>query len=211
MYKRIEALSCNKCCNGKAIIILSVCLYPACNAYAQYRPLYSARLHNICPLYLINGMIFVKKVTEREMNVLNFLAWNISHSKKQWARYDQKCVFVLNLKNLVSFLMKIEFSRQIFEKYTNIRFHENLFNGNTVALFVRTYWRTDRQTDMPKLFVAVRNFAIRPNNWCLKPNYFQIKRIPFMRFDFKNRQSQTYGSTCIYIIFMFGREGEIPH
>jgi len=43
--------------------------------------------------------------------------------------------------------MKTEFSRQIFEKYTNIRFHEDLFSGNTVALFVRTDWRTDRQTD----------------------------------------------------------------
>ena len=62
IYKSFEGRPFNNCCNGKGIIIVRLCLYPACNAYAQYRPLYSARLHNICPLYLINGMIFEKKL-----------------------------------------------------------------------------------------------------------------------------------------------------
>jgi len=30
-------------------------------------------------------------------------------------------------------LMKLEFSRQVFEKYSNIKFNENLSNGSQVA------------------------------------------------------------------------------
>jgi len=35
---------------------------------------------------------------EHEMRVLSFSTasvWNTSHSGKNWARYDQKCIFVL--------------------------------------------------------------------------------------------------------------------
>jgi hypothetical protein len=76
--------------------------------------------------------------------------------------------------------MKIEFSRQIFEKYTNIRFHENLFSGIRVVPFVRM----DGQSDMPKPFVAFRNFAKEPNNICLEPNYLQIMRFRFYKIWF---------------------------
>jgi len=55
--------------------------------------------------------------------------------------------------------MKLEFSRKIFEKYSNIKFHENrpvaaeLFNADR---------RMDKQIDMAKLIVAIRNFANVP-------------------------------------------------
>jgi hypothetical protein len=48
--------------------------------------------------------------------------------------------------------MKLVFSRQIFEKYSKIKFHENPSSGSTVI-------RADRQTDMTELIVAFRNFA----------------------------------------------------
>jgi len=37
-----------------------------------------------------------KKVSGHKMCVLTSIisAWNISHSKRNWARYDQKCIFV---------------------------------------------------------------------------------------------------------------------
>jgi hypothetical protein len=50
--------------------------------------------------------------------------------------------------------MKLEFSWQIFEKYSNIKFHENPFSGSQVIPRV-----TDRGTDMTKVIVAFRNFA----------------------------------------------------
>jgi len=54
--------------------------------------------------------------------------------------------------------MKIEFSRQIFEKYSD--FHENPVG----AELFRADGRTDRQTDMTKQIVAFRNFANASNN-----------------------------------------------
>jgi hypothetical protein len=50
--------------------------------------------------------------------------------------------------------MKREFSRQIFKKSTNIKFHENLPNGSHVV--------PCGQTDITKLTVAFSNFARAP-------------------------------------------------
>jgi hypothetical protein len=51
--------------------------------------------------------------------------------------------------------MKLEFSRQIFGRYPNIKFHENPFSESLVA-----YGRTD----MTKLIVAFLSFAKAPSN-----------------------------------------------
>jgi len=55
-----------------------------------------------------------------------------------------------------------EFSRQIFEKYSSIKFQENSSSGNWVF---RTDGRTDRQTDMTELIAAYRKFPNAPKNW----------------------------------------------
>ena len=44
-------------------------------------------------------------------------------------------------------LMKLEFSRQIIEKYSNIKYHKNPSSGYRVVAFGRTDGQTDRQTD----------------------------------------------------------------
>jgi len=56
--------------------------------------------------------------------------------------------------------MKLEFSGQIFEKYSNIKFHENLSIGSRVV----PRGHSDRRTDMTKLVVAFRNFVKAPKN-----------------------------------------------
>jgi hypothetical protein len=56
--------------------------------------------------------------------------------------------------------MKIEYSEQVFEKYSNIKFHEYPSSGSRVVSV-----RTDRRTDMTKLIVTSRNFAKAPENW----------------------------------------------
>jgi len=53
---------------------------------------------------------------------------------------------------------KLEFSFQIFEKCSNIKFPENPFS---VSLIVPC-GETDRQTDMAELIVAFRNFSNEP-------------------------------------------------
>jgi len=54
--------------------------------------------------------------------------------------------------------MKLEFSGQIFEKYVNIKFHENPSGGARVV----PCGRPDGRTDMSKLIVAIRSFASEP-------------------------------------------------
>ena len=71
--------------------------YLPCNARAPYCHLWPVPFYNIFSNYLINGTIFRKQVTEHKMCVLIFCTtffWNISHSKMNWARYDEKCKLV---------------------------------------------------------------------------------------------------------------------
>jgi hypothetical protein len=82
-------------------------------------------------------------------------------------------------------LMRIEFSRQIFEKYSNIKLHENPSSGSGVF----PCGRTDEQTDMTKLIVASQNSANAPNNFGdLLPLLMlrQERRLIFQYRDTKN-------------------------
>jgi hypothetical protein len=57
--------------------------------------------------------------------------------------------------------IKLEFSQQSFEKYSNIKLHKNLASRSRVV----PRGQTDRQTDMTKLIVAFRNFAKTPKKY----------------------------------------------
>jgi len=56
--------------------------------------------------------------------------------------------------------MKLEFSRQILEIYSNIKFHENPFSRSRFV----PCGRTDRQTDMTKLIVAFAKYMKAPKS-----------------------------------------------
>jgi hypothetical protein len=70
--------------------------------------------------------------------------WNISHSKKNWARYDKTCVlvFMYNTGYSCQIVVKIEYSRHIFEKSSDIKFHENLSSGRQTFMF-RSKWEAN--------------------------------------------------------------------
>jgi hypothetical protein len=89
---------------------------------------------------------------EHKSHVLTFCLWIISHSKKNWAKYDHKCIFVFKYSTCYSqeILMKLEFSWLISKKYWSINFHENLFSGKWVVPCTCT----DGQTEMMKLIVT---------------------------------------------------------
>jgi len=107
----------------------------------------------------LNGTIFVGGGGEGgsywTQNVcFDFLykfVWNISYSKKNWARCDEKCEFISMWSTRYScqILMKPEFSRHVFEKYRNIKLHENPSSGSRLVTCRRTYG----QRDMLKLRV----------------------------------------------------------
>ena len=58
-------------------------------------------------------------------------------------------------------LKTLEFSRQIFEKVSNIKFHQILPVG---AQLFHTDRQMDKRTDITTLRVAFRNFANTPTN-----------------------------------------------
>jgi hypothetical protein len=79
---------------------------------------------------------FRKKIIEHTSKMRVFIfcttfVQNISRSKKNLARYLQKSrnFFMQTTRYFCHTVMKFEFSRQIFEKVSNIKFHQNLSSG----------------------------------------------------------------------------------
>jgi hypothetical protein len=73
-------------------------------------------------------------------------------------RTEQDMVFMCSALYSCPILTKLEFSRQIFEIFSNIIFHENSPSGSRVV----PDGQTDAWTDMTKLIVAFRNFVKSP-------------------------------------------------
>jgi len=86
---------------------------------------------------------FRKTVTGHKVCVLifstNFIQ-NISHSKKNSLRYFHNCtnVFAQRARPYSQILIKFEFSLQTFEKFSNIKFHENPSNISQIFPCRRT-------------------------------------------------------------------------
>jgi hypothetical protein len=104
--------------------------------------------------------------------------WNISYSKKNWARYDQKCQVAFRYSNRYSFqiLMKSEFSGKFFfPKNTQIsNFMKICPVGAELFPCGQIEGRAERRTDMTKLRVAFRNLANAPKNALLNRPRTQI-------------------------------------
>jgi hypothetical protein len=64
----------------------------------------------------------------------NFL-WNISHSEKNASNYYYKRpqVFMSSTRYCGQILVKTDFSAQIFEKFSNIKFYKNTYIWNRVV------------------------------------------------------------------------------
>ena len=97
--------------------------HPACKAHAPYFNLWPVRLYNIFPHYLMNSTIFRKKGYWTENTCFDFL-YNFCQ------------------KSSCEISMKLEFSGQIFEKYSNIIFYETSFTGSRVVSWARAGGQT---------------------------------------------------------------------
>jgi hypothetical protein len=71
----------------------------------------------------------------------------------------------VNYPLFLSDFKEIQLSGQIFEKYSNTKFYENLSSGSRVV----PCGRTDRQTDTTMLRVAFINFENAPEDACEPP------------------------------------------
>jgi hypothetical protein len=117
----------------------------------------------IAKFFFINGTV-LEKMFGHKMFLLIFstslsgtfitLRINEQGSIKNACRLSCEMSFIL-----VRFWWNFEFSRWIFEKYSNIKFHENPSRGSRVV----PCGRMDGQTDVTKTKVAFRDFSKEPN------------------------------------------------
>ena len=88
-------------------------------------------------------------------------------SKKSWARCDHKCILALiqSTRDSCQMLWNLKFCRQIFERYSNIKCHENPSSGIWTVSCGRTDGRTDGRKDgTHEANCRFRNFAKAPKS-----------------------------------------------
>jgi hypothetical protein len=94
-----------------------------CACTVLYCHLGSARLYNIFPQDLTNGTIFEKKLPD--IKCVFWFSLSVTEPEAIKNVYWSSCYCYFCL-----ILMKLEFSLQIFEKYSNIKFHEEPSGGS---------------------------------------------------------------------------------
>jgi hypothetical protein len=126
---------------------LNVCFnlnYQAWNALAPYCHLWPIRLYNMFPHYLINEMIFEIQLPKLER--VFWFSLHIPHSKKNWARYDEKYILVIMWSARYSCPISRKFKfLDTFSKRTQISFCMKI-SPVVDGLLMRTDGRKDRWT-----------------------------------------------------------------
>jgi hypothetical protein len=111
-------------------------------------------LYHIFPHYLINGTIFGKKL----LNIKCVFSFSLSLLSETFLiprRIQRDIIHVHKSSGKVPvtlILMKVELSRQIFEKYSNIKFKENPFSWSRVVPCGRTDGQTYRHDEATSSF-----------------------------------------------------------
>ena len=104
--------------------------YPACNAHAPYRHLCSSQLYYIFPHLSHKCQDFREKVIEHKMCVLISLQ-SLSEIFLVINRTERDIIINAHRSSSkvpiirVRFLIKLEFSRHILQKYSNVKDHLN--------------------------------------------------------------------------------------
>jgi hypothetical protein len=121
-------------------------MHPAYNAHVSYCHLWPACLYNIFPLYLIKSTIFEVSVRKLCHLILSTNSvCNISHSKKKWARYDQKCTLVFTYPLFLSNFHERWIFFTDFQKIFQYQFPWKSMQWKPSCSML-TDGRTDRQT-----------------------------------------------------------------
>jgi len=76
----------------------------------------------------------------------------------------------VNTRNSCQILTKHPFSWQIFEKYSNIKFNENLSGGSRVVPCGRTDWQTDSHDEANNSFLQFFERSKKKSAQCLEGN-----------------------------------------
>jgi hypothetical protein len=130
---------------------------------APYCHLWPAPLHHIFPHYLINGTISGQKKKLQNTECGFWFPLQLSPETFLNLRIIQRgsrkyiLVFAWSTRHYCLILMKIEFSRQIFEKHSNIKFNEDPSGGSRVI----PCGQKDGRADMTQRIVEFCNFCER--------------------------------------------------
>jgi hypothetical protein len=112
-----------------------------------------------------------KKVIEHKMCILIFptiFFWSISHSKKHLSRYYHKYTSVLYMSVILcQILIRFELSRQIFEKYSNIKFQGNPSRRSRVV----ACRQTDRHDEAKSRFSPCCEKRLKTTNYKCKTHF----------------------------------------
>jgi hypothetical protein len=110
----------------------------------------------------------------------NFV-WNISHSKKNAMRYDQK--YILFSRNYPLLLSDFNFSGQILEKSLDIKFHEHSYSGRPFFPWGQTDWHDEANSLFWQFFFLRK---------CLKTKQFGVYRDVKVRFRARVRSYKLF-------------------
>jgi hypothetical protein len=147
-----------------------------CAYTVLYCHLWHVRLYHVFPHYLINGMMFGKKLLNIKC-VFWFSLQRLSETFLILRRIERDIIINVRRSSckapltLVRFLMKLEFPRRIFEKYSKYQFSWNSVQWEPSTFYVPQQWmlsvkcveQNEAHTSHQKLFTYVLCFASKLN------------------------------------------------
>ena len=133
--------------------------YPACKALSPVIQVLSPVACTAISYFSPKRHHFRKNVIEHKMRVLicfTTFTWNVSHSKNNSARYYLNVHWSSREVPRYSLhtLTKLEAARHIFEKYSNIKFHETPSSGSRIVSCGQRDRQTNRHDELYYTWIA---------------------------------------------------------
>jgi hypothetical protein len=110
--------------------------YPVCNGHASYCNQWPVQLYDILPYYLINCTILQKMLLDIKCVLFpctTFTETFLIVRKNERDMIKKYICLYVNYRCSCQILMKLEFCKQIFEKYPNVKVCGNSTNGTRVV------------------------------------------------------------------------------